>query len=345
MKFYNVLISGLLSFSVLTSSSMTAVAVENKSHNENSYPMAMTSSEISDFLEEAVPAPIPESKIKDVNLFTKERTGSYTYDLDTKELEYSSFTASDFTCDTQSSQVYIPDELMSQSGLIENGDQINGIVGSDDRVKVGNTAVGPWCNTVKLLIKGADNKSYMGSGFMIGPNSVATAGHCVYNTDWNGWAKSITVIPALNGTTQPYGSATSYNLECGGDWYNSNYNQDDWGVIRINANLGNSTGWLGLRWQSSSYNGSTVKAVGYPSTDKTHMYYGSGKVKSSSARTLSGDWDLSGGQSGGPVHIYYSSTGYTAVGINRGGGSTYSDCLRIDEWIYNKLMSYRTLTY
>ena len=132
MKFYNVLISGLLSFSVLTSSSMTAVAVENKSHNENSYPMAMTSSEISDFLEEAVPAPIPESKIKDVNLFTKERTGSYTYDLDTKELEYSSFTASDFTCDTQSSQSYIPDELMSQSGLIENGDQINGIVGSDE---------------------------------------------------------------------------------------------------------------------------------------------------------------------------------------------------------------------
>lgn len=73
------------------------------------------------------------------------------------------------------------------------------------------------------------------------------------------------------------------------------------------------------------------------------MYYGSGTVNTSSARTLSGDWDLTGGQSGGPVEKYYSDTGYTALGINRGGGSTYSDCLRIDQWIYNKLMSYRSL--
>lgn len=75
------------------------------------------------------------------------------------------------------------------------------------------------------------------------------------------------------------------------------------------------------------------------------MYYGDGAVTSSSSRTLAGNWDITGGQSGGPVHKYYSATGYTAVGINRGGSSTYSDCLRIDEWVYNKLISYRTLAY
>lgn len=180
---------------------------------------------------------------------------------------------------------------------------------------------------------------------MIGPNSVATSGHCVYDSTTGGWASSITVIPALNGTTQPFGSATSYYLECGGDWYNYTDNQDDWGIIRINANLGSSTGWLGLRWQSSSYNGTTVNAVGYPASDGTHMYYGSGTVNTSSARTLSGDWDLTGGQSGGPVEKYYSDTGYTALGINRGGGSTYGKCLLRNRFFSGKNVYCRDLCH
>ena len=49
-------------------------------------------------------------------------------------------------------------------------------------------------------------------------------------------------------------------------------------------------------------------------------------------------------QSGGPVFKYIADYGYCAVGINRGGSSTYSDCLRIDEWIFNKFMSFRTKT-
>lgn len=80
------------------------------------------------------------------------------------------------------------------------------------------------------------------------------------------------------------------------------------------------------------------------------MYLGIGTVTASSARTLTGNWDSTGGQSGGPVEVYYSTNGYTVLGINRGGGTTmsgkhYSDCLRIDEWIYNKLLSYAGLSY
>lgn len=86
-----------------------------------------------------------------------------------------------------------------------------------------------------------------------------------------------------------------------------------------------------------------VRALGYPGTDSTHMYYMWGNVTSCSARTIAGDWNLIKGQSGGPVQYY--SNGYKIIGINRGFGSTFSACLRIDEWIYNKLMSYRSLKY
>ena len=73
------------------------------------------------------------------------------------------------------------------------------------------------------------------------------------------------------------------------------------------------------------------------------MYYGDGNVTSNSKRTIVGNWDSTGGESGGPLQKFYSNTGYTVVGINRGGGPGYSDALRIDKWLYDKLLSYRKL--
>lgn len=337
MRTVKMFMSCTLAISMICLSSGTVFAEENHSISKT-IPMAMTSAEIAEFLENAEPMPIPSSTSNTETPRT--RTGSYGYNMETGKVTFNSFTEDDFFCLENSSAGYTPNNIPIQEVVDPPR-----IVGNDDRVMVNNTSVGPWCSTVKLLITAANGSSRVGSGYMIGPNSVATSGHCVYNSSLGGWATSITVIPALNGSTQPFGSASSYYLECGGDWYNYTDNQDDWGIIRITANLGNSTGYLGLRWQSSSYNGTSVNAVGYPSSDGSHMYYGTGTVNSSSARTLSGDWDLSGGQSGGPVQKYYSDTGYTAIGINRGYGTNYSDCLRIDEWIYNKLMSYRTLTY
>lgn len=313
-----------------------AAELSNSADTPTTYPQAMTNEEIEEFLKTASPVPIPESTTQTFS--TLAHNGSYSHDIETDTTIFEPFNFTSNRSVEQESPGYFPNGYTSIP-------ESCGIVGTDNRVKVSNTTEGPWCNTVKLFIVAGNGNNYIGSGFMIGPNSVATAGHCVYNANTGGWAKTVTVVPALNGSNQPYGSASSYNLVCGGNWKNNNDNQDDWGVIRINANLGNSTGWLGLRWQSASYNGESVTAVGYPGEDDKYMYYGTGTVTSSSDRTLTGNWDLTGGQSGGPVHKYYSSTGYTAVGINRGGSTSYSDCLRIDEWIYNKFMSYRSLSY
>lgn len=303
----------------------------------------ITDEELEEFLNTAVPVPVPESISAEADSISDEfeHTGSYSYDVMTGDTAFHTYDASiEAGVDStgQGMHQYIPfDDANTDENILMPCD----VVGDDNREKIANTSVYPWSSVVKLLFVGADGENYIASGFMIGPNTVVTAGHCVYNNKWGGWVKSMTVIPALNGTSRPYGSANAIAYECGGEWYKNNNNQDDWGIVRINANLGNKTGWMGLRWQSASYNGQAVTSIGYPASDGSHMYSGIGTVTASSARTLTGNWDLTGGQSGGPVEVYYSATGYTVLGINRGGGTTafgkkYSDCLRIDEWLDRK---------
>lgn len=189
---------------------------------------------------------------------------------------------------------------------------------------------------------------------MIGPNAVATNGHMLYNKSNGGdnWITSATITPARKSgsNSAPYGSAKAIAYECGGNWVKNADYKDDWGVITLNKNIGDNVGWLGLKWQSASYNGTNVMVNGYPSTvrgvNTWDQYRSDGKIDVSNPRSLiSYSIDATGGNSGGPCYVFSGNTGYTAIGILQGGGSendTYTNILRIDQWIYNKLISFRT---
>ena len=189
----------------------------------------------------------------------------------------------------------------------------------------------------------------MATGFLIGPNAVATAGHCVYDHTRNGWAKKITVSPARSGSENPYSITSSTSFEAGGDWVRNGSITDDWGIIKINKNFG--IGWVGLRNQSSTYMGKGVTVAGYPwETEK----YGSNIIDPymfTHTSTVTGEsgtrvlqyknLDTSSGQSGAPVLSYFSDTGNTAIAIHRGQINYANAGVRIDQWLYNKLVSYR----
>lgn len=206
--------------------------------------------------------------------------------------------------------------------------------------------------TVFLSIETERGFAY-GSGFLIRSNVVVTAGHCVYGknygeNDW-GWAKSITVTPATNatGNTAPYGTAKSTMLICGGKWAKNGNYDDDWGVIILDSNIGDRTGWFGLHWQSTSYNGTKATAKGY--NRYRFQYVANGTISSSSSKTFSSkDIYTSEGMSGGPCYINIDGHGYVAIGIISYGlsydssGNYVSDYVfrRIDEALYNKLLRY-----
>lgn len=229
---------------------------------------------------------------------------------------------------------------------------------------------GMCCNTVYIEATYTDDitgelKAVFSTGFMIGPNAVATAGHCVFQRDeslGNFFVGNATIIPAHNSGSNscPFGVAHAKYFYCGGGWAHSGDLSDDWGIIELDTNIGNKTGWLGLRWQSAAYKNELAFVNGYPKEvdgkENTYIdqYYRHGKVSSSNeTNTLkSTDIFISGGDSGGPCYVYSSDTGYTAIGITSRYTSNNEDgtdisCTKfrtIDKALYERLVKYRTST-
>ncbi len=170
-KFSTIILS--LTMCVVFSSNIFALNGEHK----KVFPTVISSSEIQEFLDKAVPVPIPTSNENETirNVQQLKHNGSYVHNKETSETTFLPF---EFNSSRSNSGF--------TTGYFPNGEQnisSRGINNLADKTIIENTTVGPWCNTVKLLIVGNDNEEYIGSGFMLGPNSVATSGHCVYNED------------------------------------------------------------------------------------------------------------------------------------------------------------------
>lgn len=214
---------------------------------------------------------------------------------------------------------------------------------------------GQYRNTVYIQVTAPNGSSYRGTGFMIGPSAVATAAHVVYNTQYGGdyYAESGTVFPARADGSTPYGSSAITGIIVYDAWTDDNDVEYDWAIIELNSNIGDSVGWLGLRYQGSSYNDTSISINGYPSTVNGNttriMYRSDGTISSSYTRLLrSTDTNLIGGMSGGPVYIYSSSSGYTAIaiatsGVTTSSGSKYNRFVRITQDVYNDLVEYRSV--
>lgn len=204
---------------------------------------------------------------------------------------------------------------------------------------------GQYRNTVYVEYIKNGNRA-RASGFLIGPSTVATAGHVIYSG--GKFAVDIVVIPARAGSSYPYGTAGYNGAVVSSGWYDNEDGNYDWGIIELDSNLGDSVGWLGLETKTTSYNGKSVMSNGYPKTvngtTKHTMYRTNGTVSSSQTYKLySQNTNAAGGMSGGPLYYYSSSTGYTAIGISTTGGSNSNGYIRITRELYDIFLSYRNV--
>lgn len=225
----------------------------------------------------------------------------------------------------------------------DGGISPNAIIGGEDRVRVTNTKAAPYQYTCYMysVYKNGDTSGVY-SGFMIGPKTAVTAAHCVYNGTKT--LDHIVVIPGKNGSTEPYGRANSTKVAITDAYINDGDKADDWAVLELDSNIGNKTGYPKLKYQSAPYDGTSVENTGYPGysdwfkiQNESRFFYwmfsGKGKIRYSEENDkfgvgrgiLKGDWDASGGNSGGPVFAYYPETGHTVIGILTSGSDTFGE--------------------
>ncbi len=216
---------------------------------------------------------------------------------------------------------------------------------TDDRVQVGATTDYPWRCICSLLITANDGSNWIGSGWLIGPRTVVTAGHCVYMSQHGGWASSIEVIPGRNGANRPYGSCVSSDLRSVQGWTQDNNTDYDYGVILLpeSGALGNQVGWFGfVNYSDDQLKGQPVNIAGYPGDKPAGtQWFHSDKVTEVDERKITYTVDTVGGQSGSPVWMYQDGNRY-GVAIHTNGQSSGNSGTRITTDVYQNLVNWKT---
>jgi V8-like Glu-specific endopeptidase len=226
-----------------------------------------------------------------------------------------------------------PDEKTPLGGFMTaqtSGPIAESVIGPDNRVLVGNTTIYPFSAVVRVDIDfdGDGFFEAFGSGAMIGPNDVLTAGHNLWDPAF-GFARNIRVTPGQAGSSTPFGAAfgtvwtvPSEYVSTGGSF------EFDIGVINLGSNIGNSTGWFGLQSVSAATaTDSIVQLAGYPGdlSGGDFQYTSSDNVDFVSGNQLfyDGALDTFGGNSGGPLW-WNLSGGPFIVGVHTSGGSLFN---------------------
>ncbi len=218
------------------------------------------------------------------------------------------------------------------------------VIGRDDRIRMNNTTAFPWRCICSLSITAADGSKWIGTGFLVGPRLVVTAGHVVYMHNRGGWAKSIEVIPGRNGSRRPYGSCKSSFYYSVKGWTQKRKREYDYAAIVLpsDCKFGNQLGYFGYGYYSkNTLKGRAVNLSGYPG-DKTPgtQWWHARKLTDVNSKTLVYNIDTAGGQSGAPVWQYKNGQRY-AVGIHTNGHSSGNSATRITKEVFNNIKTWK----
>ncbi len=220
------------------------------------------------------------------------------------------------------------------------------IIGNDDRVRITATNNQHWRRVCALRITFPNGAVFRGTGFLIGRRAVATAGHCVYLPGQGGWAKSVEVIPGMNDSTRPFGSATSSNLRSVAGWTQQGKPECDYGCIVLpegsfrGANLG-AFGFGAL--PAPALVAQPAILGGYPGDKPFAQLWGMSRtIKTVNPATLVYDIDTVGGQSGAPVYVIRNNQ-RIVVGIHNYGAGAGNSATRITAPVYSVLNAWSAL--
>lgn len=139
------------------------------------------------------------------------------------------------------------------------------------------------------------------SEFLIGSDTVATAGHCLHPGGGGPFfdRSSYDIFPGFDGSLAPFGSCGAARLFSVVGWTRDGDERFDYGAIKLDCTVGNIVGWFGLR--TNAGNDTPAIGTGYPGDKPLQQWQSSDKVRVTEPRQLFYTADSEQGNSGGPV--------------------------------------------
>ncbi len=230
------------------------------------------------------------------------------------------------------------------------------VVGEDDRTRRNDTDQYPWqCICSLLMTDGRTGKQFVGTGWLISPRVVLTAGHCVYlydrdsfPNDTGAWATSIEVSPGRNGNERPFGSVECNVLRSSQRWVNDKNTFYDFGAILLpeTNRFGDQLGWFGYAaWDEDVISSNVLNLSGYPADkDAGTQWFHKQNALSVDENEIIYSIDTFGGQSGSPVWIKTAEGHRYGVGIHKAGprvtGSGRNSAKRINQATFDLITSW-----
>jgi V8-like Glu-specific endopeptidase len=212
-------------------------------------------------------------------------------------------------------------------------------LGRDDRLPVKNVNKFPYSAICLLTCVPRHGRyRYQGTGWLVGPRLLFTAGHNLHSLQDGGYMATVYVYPARNGSQFGHKvTAQANHLRTTTVWEQSNPNGSafDIGAIVLPEPVDvNTFGYFGYQvFPAAEAKGRDVMVAGYPGGKSETMWYHQRTVIGTRRNQLVYDADTSEGQSGAPVMTQYNGE-WISIGIHNYGDAAGN----IATWINNDVI-------
>jgi glutamyl endopeptidase len=190
------------------------------------------------------------------------------------------------------------------------------VIGLDERTRIVSTTTAPWKFVCALAIDSPMGE-FVGTGWVVAPRMLVTAGHCVFHQQqMGGWAREILVSPGQDREVKPFGTHKVVRFSTTDLWHRDQNPDFDMAALHLDEPLfGEGEGFQVGALPDNELKGFMVNVSGYPFDrgNGQEQWWAKNRIRAVTARRIFYDVDTSGGQSGGPAYILQNEKGPAIV--------------------------------